>query len=470
MAKQASGAGDYIPIGDDDLGMDEVKQERKALGIDEKKEREKAKEAEREAKRKKRAEEKRRREAEQQAARAPVPGAMRSRRSSSWGRPVALLLAVVLVAAIGAAHVVPLDVAPYEQTASEALGQPVRIGSARLWLITGVQVRLEGVRVGDVRVKSVVTHPALGSLFGERKHFNLIELEGVSLAQGAFGEALFSRLKPGRFSVERLVARKLELKGPLALPALDAEAVLAPEGTLRSATLYGPDGLNARITPHRGAGGEALDFEATAAGFPLPIGPELTLSQFAMKGTASRQGMDIAEWGGAIFNGGNSGNAKLRWGNPWDVDGVVTVRSINAAVFAPALLSQGNADGTGRFSMSAADPAKLLASSRVEGRFTINKGTLGSFDLSRAIQSRGKQASGTTQFTELTGHASYDRGTVALRDVTIGAGALNAGASAEISKTGALSGRIVADVKTAAQTLSATLNLGGTVKEPQVRD
>ena len=35
---------------------------------------------------------------------------------------------------------------------------------------------------------------------------------------------------------------------------------------------------------------------------------------------------------------------------------------------------------------------------------------------------------------------------------------------------GALSGRIVADVRTASQTLRATLLLGGTLKEPQVRN
>jgi autotransporter translocation and assembly factor TamB len=230
--------------------------------------------------------------------------------------------------------------------------------------------------------------------------------------------------------------------------------------------VHGPDGLNLQITPKD----DVLQLEATAAGLPLPIAPDVTLSQFAMKGTATRSGMDIAEWGGAIFNGGVSGTARVRWGSTWNVEGVLTVRSINAAVFAPALLSEGNADGTGRFSMSGSDPAKLFAASRAEGRFTISKGTLGSFDLSRAIQSRGKQVTGTTQFAELNGQVTVDHGTVALRNVTIGAGALNAGATADITKGGALSGRIVADVRTAAQTLSATLNLGGTVKEPQVRD
>jgi hypothetical protein len=466
MAKQdAAGDGD-IPISDEDLDLDEVKQERKALGIDEKQEKQKAKEAEREAKRKRRAEEKKQREAEKRAAKSAAPAGMRARRSSSWGRPVALFLVVVLLAAIGAAHVVPLDVTPYEKAATEALGQQVRIGSARLWLFTGVQVRFGGVRVGDARIGRVVTHPALGSLFGEQKHFSSIELEGVTLPQAAFGEALFSRVKSERFSAEQIVVRGLELQGGLALPKLDVDVALNSGGAVSSATLRGPDGLNARIVPK----GDTLELEATAAGFPLPIGPDVTLSQFAMKGTATRQGMNVAEWGGAIFNGAISGTARIHWGSTWEVDGVVTVRGINAAVFAPALLSQGNADGTGRFSMSGAEPAKLLGSSRLEGRFSIGQGTLGSFDLSRAIQSRGKTVTGTTQFAELNGQVSYDRGTVALRNVTIGAGALNAGASADISKGGALSGRIIADVKTAAQTLSATLNLGGTVKEPQVRD
>jgi hypothetical protein len=47
---------------------------------------------------------------------------------------------------------------------------------------------------------------------------------------------------------------------------------------------------------------------------------------------------------------------------------------------------------------------------------------------------------------------------------------MNAGASADITPEGALSGRIVADIKTSSQTLRATVNLGGTLKEPQVKN
>ena len=120
--------------------------------------------------------------------------------------------------------------------------------------------------------------------------------------------------------------------------------------------------------------------------------------------------------------------------------------------------------------MSAADPAKMQNTARIEGSFAVGKGALGTFDLSRVLQTSGKQYGGRTLFTELSGHGVYDRGAVALRNVNISAGALSAGASADIAPSGALVGRVVADIRTTAQPLRATLTLGGTLKEPQVRN
>jgi hypothetical protein len=180
--------------------------------------------------------------------------------------------------------------------------------------------------------------------------------------------------------------------------------------------------------------------------------------------------MDIGSWSATLYDGVMSGNAKVSWSGPWTLDGVVTARGINAAVFAPALLSEGKGEGTGRFSMSGAEPAKLASAGRMEGTFTVNKGALGSIDIARALTRGGRQAAGRTPFTEMNGQVVYDKGAVALRNINISAGALSAGASADIAPGGALSGRIVADVRTANQTLRATLAIGGTVKEPQVRN
>jgi len=442
-----------IPISEDDLDMDEVKREQAVLAKSKAKEEKKEKEREREA---------------HHAKPKPIDAPARTRRPVKWGRPVAMTLAFVLVVGIGAASFVPLGTADYERAASEALGRPVKIGSASLWLFSGLpQVRFRDVRIGDARIAQVSASGSPGAIFGDKKEFSTIELDGFTLPQEAIGDAIFAKVHGDNFSVSRIAIKSLQLPGPAALPKdLHADIALDAQGMLHSATLHGPDGLVAKLLPKGGA----IEFEVVAGGFTLPIAPQVTLSNFVMKGHATPRGMTISEWGGAIFNGGISGTATVGWGGGWTVDGVLTVRNINAAVFAPALLSSGSAEGTAKFSMSAQDAGGLVSASRLDGNFTVSKGTLGSFDLARAIQSGGKQANGSTQFAEMNGQASYDRGAVALRNVTIGAGALNAGASADITRNGALSGRIVADMKTASQMLRATLLIGGTVKEPQVRN
>jgi hypothetical protein len=442
-----------IPVTDDDLDMDEVEREEAQLAEAKAKEKEKDKEKARAAAK------------EPPAYVAPS----RPRRPIKWGKPVTMTLALLIIIGVGAAHIVSLDTADYERASSEALGRTVKIGSASLWLFSGLpQIRFGDVRVGDARITRVVASGWPGGLFGERKEFSNVRIEGLSLPQEAIGDALFTKVRADKFSVSSITVKNLQLPGPATLPKdLLAELTLDARGTLRSAKVEGPDGLVAKLTPKEDG---SIDFEVLAGGFTLPIAPQVTLSKFAMRGVATPRGMTISEWGGALFQGGISGKASVRWADNWTVDGVVTVRNINAAVFAPALLSSGNANGTAKFSMSAANPAGLVAGSRLDGTFTVSQGTLGSFDLARYIQSGGRQGAGVTQFAEMNGQATYDRGTVALRNVNIGAGRLNAGASADIASSGALSGRIVADMKTEKETQRVTLLIGGTVKEPQVRN
>jgi hypothetical protein len=388
------------------------------------------------------------------------------RKKGGWGKTLALLLAIALLGGLAALHFVPLPTAEYERAASQALGRRVKIGSANYSLVTGLQVKFSDVSVGDARIGRVRAYPELGALLGGRKAFSRIELEGLTLPQESVGDALFARINTGNFSVARVLAQDFKADGALPLPPLAVELAFGPDGAMRSASVRGPDGLVAKLVPK---GGE-VQFDLTANRFTLPIAQEITLAQFGMKGSATRSAMNITAWDGELYNGTLSGTARLRWGGTWNLDGAITARGVNAAVFAPALLSDGRLEGTGRFSMSGAEPAKLARGGRLEGSFTVNKGVLGSFDLSRAIQTAGKESTGSTRFAEMNGQGIYDRGAVALRNVTIGAGALNAGASADIAQTGALSGRIVADVRTASQTLRATLQLGGTLKEPRVRN
>jgi len=399
--------------------------------------------------------------------RGPGVAAAYRRQESNWGKPVTIALVVILGVALGALHVIPISTADYEKAAREALGQPVRLGSGRVSLWRGVHYEFRDVRIGErVRIAEVRAFPALDALFEEKKIFKRVELEGAAVPQDVLGEALFARANGENFKLGRVLAKQLKLEGPLPLPPLDVDVALDATGMPRVVSLAGPENLVANLSSK----GAELEFEMSATSFALPIAPALSLDQFGMKGTLTRRGMNISSWDGAALNGSVSGTAKVRWGGTWNVEGAVTARGINAAVFAPALLLEGRGEGTGRFWMTGAEPAKLASGGRLEGNFTVNKGVLGSFDLSRAIQTGGRQVTGRTQFTEMNGQAIYNAGAVALRNVNIGAGALNAGASADIAQSGALSGRIVIDVRTSTQALRAILILGGTVKEPQVKN
>ena len=385
----------------------------------------------------------------------------------SLGKTIGIALVGLLAVAVGVAHVMPIDTADYERASTEALGRPVRIGSARLSLLTGLQLRLSDVRIGDnILIPEARGYPELSALLGPRKTFDRIEVDAARLDQAALGQALFAGIKADNFSVGRVMAKGLDLTGPLSLPkGLEFEAAYDRDGALRMAIVRGADALLARFS----RSSQGFDVDISAASFTLPFAPEITLTKFSAKGVATPSGLTLSEWDGALLNGTVAGTANVRWGDNWAVDGVVTARNLYAAVFAPALVSDGKAEGSGKFQMRGA-PGKLASSARLDGSFTVTRGVLGSIDLSRAIQTGGKFATGRTEFSEMNGQATYDRGAVALRNITLGAGQLNAGASADIAQNGALSGRIVADVRVASQTLRATLNLAGTVKEPQVRN
>ncbi|MGH8703976.1 MAG: hypothetical protein ACREUO_01000, partial [Burkholderiales bacterium] len=256
-----------------------------------------------------------------------------------------------------------------------------------------------------------------------------------------------------------------KLDGPVALPPLDVEALLGGDGALRSVKVSGPDRLAATLTPK----GSEIAFEASAGNLALPLVPALALADFGMKGSATRQGMTVSEFDGRAFDGVIRGSARIRWGATWTAEGDVRATNVNAAVFAPTLVSDGKAEGRGTYSMSGRDPAKLYEGARLEGSFKIDKGVIGSIDLARAIQTGGSQSGGRTQFGEMNAQGVYDKGAVQLRNITLTAGALNAGASLDISPEGALAGKVVADVRTPTQTLRATLNISGKLQEPQIR-
>jgi hypothetical protein len=387
-------------------------------------------------------------------------------RPKKWGKPAAIALFVLLIGGVGVLNFMPVSTAEYEKAASDAMGVPVKIGSARLSVLTGIEVRLEGVSIGSTaKIRSVRGAPEVGSLFGARKAFSRVELEGVQIAQSQIGDALLGKVAGENFRIGSVVAKQLVLDGPLKLPPLDVNATVAGDGTFQTVRLSGADKLSVTLQPK----GSDIGFEITAASFAPPFVPALNLSEFSMKGTANRSGVVSSEFDGRAYDGVLNGTARIRWGDSWTVEGEVKPRNLKVAVFAPTLVSEGRVEGRAAFSMTGSSPGSLYENARMQGEFKIDKGVLGSFDLARALQTGGAQSGGRTVFNEMTGQGVYDKGAMQFTNVSISAGGLNAGASLNIDPSGTLSGRIVADVKTTSQKLSATLTVAGKVQDPVLR-
>ena len=380
----------------------------------------------------------------------------------SWGKPAAAALFFLLLGGVGVVNVMPLSTVEYEKLASDAVGVPVKIGAARMYALAGVQMRFERVSIGDaVTIAAVRAVPELATLTGEDKVFSRLELDGVALRQDALGEILQGGMKGKRLRVARVVAKDVKLDGPLALPAVDVDASIAADGRIGSVKLSG-DRVSGLLTPK----GEEIGFDVTLGNFSLPfLGGKLLVADFGMKGAANRLGMAVNELNGRLYNGTLVGNARILWGKQWSVQGQLEGRSMNAAVFAPQLVSEGRLDGKARYAMGGTDPAKLYESARLEGNFTVAKGALGSFDLARALQSTSAQASGRTPFTELEGKAALAGGVVSLREMTLSSGLLKATGSLDVDPKGALAGRINAELRT----LRGTLYIGGSLTDPQLR-
>ena len=128
---------------------------------------------------------------------------------------------------------------------------PVKIGSARLSVITGVEVKFEGVSIGDaVKIRLVRGLPEIGSLFGARKSFSRVELEGVSMSQSQIADALLGKVAGGELP-------RRPGRDQAADPRWAAQAAAAGRrcrrlratATLQSVQLSGADKLLVQLSP-----------------------------------------------------------------------------------------------------------------------------------------------------------------------------------------------------------------------------
>src|SRR6266571_2845227 len=393
----------------------------------------------------------------------------RRRSSRSLGKPIAAALLVVVLCAIAAIPFLPIDPAPYEKAAQDWLGEPVEIGSVKLSLIPSPQLRFEKVVIGKVsqmRISAISASPEIGFLMGDRRAFKSIELEGATVPREFLSVLLSEKGRGESLHIERVVAKGLKLDIPeLNVPALDLSAKLGLDGALRSVTLSnGERRLSLTLQPR---GGRA-SIEMSAGVLPLPIGSNLALEDFSAKGTVTASGLALNEFEARAFDGVLKGSARLRWSGGWSLEGEITARRMQAARIAAPIIAGGLLEGKGTYSMTARTVDKLFSSARIEGNFTLQKGSITNVDMTRLLQG-SSSGGGTTVFSELSGNVSADPNRLQVRQLRLVAGLLSGSGLMEMDPQQNLSGRMQLELRAQSVQARATLAVSGTLKNPQFR-
>jgi uncharacterized protein involved in outer membrane biogenesis len=382
-------------------------------------------------------------------------------------RQLPALLIVVLLVAIAAIPFISLEKAPFEKAAQTWLGQPVKIGGVSWSLFPTPQLKFEKVAIGkdaQMRVAVVRASPEVLSLLSERKVLRALDLENASFPREFLPVLLIVRGENRSLGVERITAKGLKLDMPeLQLAAVDLDAAFAADGSLKTITLANAERkLSVKLEPQRGRAA----VEISAGSFPLPIGLDQILTDFAAKGTVTRNELALSEVEARGFGGRLLGSMRLRWSDGWTVDGAFAARQLDVGKLAAPLLTAGSLDGKAAYSMRATAPERLLAGARLEGNFIIQKGSIGNVDMTRLLQGSGSSG-GTTSFTDMSGTVLADSNRVSVRQIRLAAGLMNGVGQVDMDSQSRLSGRLQLELRSAGA--RATLGVGGTLEKPQYR-
>src|SRR5437667_1224838 len=391
------------------------------------------------------------------------------RRPGGLAKQFAAMLLLTLVVAVAALPFVPLESGPYEKAVQAWLGEPVKIGTVNLTLLPIPQLKFERVLIGKehaMRAAVIKATPVISSLLADRISLKGFEVEGATFPREFLPALLQNKGRRGPFGVQHIVAKGLKVDIPeLNLPALEVDAILSPDGALRSVAISNAERkLSVKLQPQ----GERAAIEISADTFPLPIGVDPGLSEFLAKGTVTRGELALSEAEARAFGGRLLGTVRLRWAGGWSMERELTARQMEAGKIAAPLLAGGTLQGKGVYSMKGLLPERLLLNANLEGNFTIQKGAITNVDMTRLLQGSGS-GGGTTLFSEMSGGVSADANRILVSQVRMAAGLLNGAGQGEMDPQKNLSGRIQVELRAQSVQARATLPPAGTLQNPQFR-
>ena len=397
-------------------------------------------------------------------------------------RLVFLLAALMAVLAI-----VPLFVsleqhrAGIEQLLAEKLREPVHLKSLRLAGLPVPHVIVDGMEIGkgDIRAGRITITPDLWSLLTADKVIRSIRVAGLFINQRALDRIpawtrTGSRAQQGDFAIRvqtvQLDDAVLQLQktgfGPF-----DARVVLTPAGMPEGADINTRDGkLQMTLKPN----GKNFSLSARARSWQLPAGPPILFDELLIEGTATLNGVNLADIKARLYGGSVTGWTTMDWQKGLQLKGDFSVKAIElrslVPLFSPETRLSGRLTAKPVFSANAPKPEQIGAVLRLDTPFDVRDGVLQGIDIRKAATGLiGGDSSGQTRFDVLSGNFALERATRRITNLKVVSGTLAGDGNVTIAPNKDLSGRINVQIGTGSVSAATIpLNVSGNVDAPRL--
>ncbi|MDP2825551.1 MAG: hypothetical protein Q8O52_23070 [Sulfuritalea sp.] len=355
----------------------------------------------------------------------------------------------------------------FEKTAAELFGTPVKIGSARLRVLTGPQWVLNDVAIGanteTVKIARVGIEASWLGLFGTPVQFHSIHLEGPQLPLPIVFKLLTQASDKTLLKSGELTATGLVFAAVQGMPPLNLRASWR-EGQLTKISAQGEDAESGKVSLDM-IREDQWQLTLGAAQVRWILGSGLPLTDVVLKADLTPSRMLIREFSGTLFNGELAGSGNIAWQDGWRAAAKLEAKRLDPARFAPAWVPEGRVNGSAAIAAGAANPGELLSRARIGGSFDIGRGLLAGMDMDQVVQNRGMGEQ--SRFESLKGDFLSDFRSVEISELRLVAGDLKATGALSIEPNRAASGRIAIEVQTPGVRRTANVRVGGSLAAPQ---
>ncbi|APV50367.1 hypothetical protein BWI17_12085 [Betaproteobacteria bacterium GR16-43] len=409
----------------------------------------------------------------------PAAKRRRPRRRKGIIKNIFIGLVVSVIIAIGLLHVIPLRsfATKVEKAMSGWLHDDVAIASVKFWLVPTPHLKFEGLTVGklfDAKAQSGKIYLDVGGFFSDQIIISSLELDNVSLSSDAvrrifkWGE-LEGKKQAAEIEMIKLRSVKLDVQPPIEPFAVDLR--FNREGALRDVQIRETGGKwTVGLKPR----GKAMDVDFYARYWVLPLGAPIPVSEVKLKGTVDMNELVVPEFEADTMEGKVNGTLKVNWASGLKMESDLSLAKVKADELMKAITKDitvtGKLDGNFSLAAESTELTKLFQSPRAQGKFRLVEGSVSNVDLVAVMQSDAAgQRAGVTKFAELTGEVSSADSRTAYRNIVLQGGVLRGNGTFDIGQGGAVTGRLLLEIRSQVAQDRGSFSVTGTVAKPSIK-